>query len=990
MAATDEQYPELNILRGKLSEYIDNTVSTETAYDTIPSNKIKGLKTEDAQQTVLVYQNLLRDLRVKPDTPISKILFALEQYIETPPFDTFSKYIAKRYAHLSTSQQASLIGWFCKIYSSHNRLPFTPFWPPPNYPTDAPPLYTVTGYTAETTLESDVRVLTQLMVRTRSSYADLQSFLDALRETDPTMGDIMVRLNSLLRTDQELSVQELNDLYRHEEVDHETYKILVRAQGHQRLLEGIMNTTPLQFLLKEANYSNYCESTAISFNYTPFELYSLTVGDLLDRNQMYIAFFPRCGEDSSPLNFNKSETLGIQLDNTSWIEFNYDFPSSELCSAYNNIRDPDIGKEFQKIGVVQGYRTESFPHPSFVIAVSKGIRDAHPRVKAKWPEWFDDAARTRWVERVMTQWELDIRAMPASTLYERNLKEIQQLFYLYAKREINAPITPPPSVAANLQARNVTEAPSPIPAMLSRLLMNANRDPNAAYVRFNRNVRPFVKNPKAATIKARKRGFFTGESKNSYRKTLKAQLNELLRNTGSTYTADASLAGIHAMAMDEAVSTSAVYERMKEWVSQYAMRNLSTVGVAMPIDPKINGVANLFKDLTPASSRSDLQHAAELALTLMKGSITSIPADVTPLLADLTALKERGKGRSAADFYKLYTQILRNYAAIIATLPADVASTIRSVRPPPSRGFFARMTGAPNTQAWSVLYGNVLDAIAALERIPVPVAPSKNQSVNLTTQIYKVTSGASSVAPTYYRVLRENGRITSVIQIPATNVDLPVTNATEDELRTLINEAVASQKAPASQGFLPVTIRKRKPLAFLPSSQPKLGDQWAAVPGQGGGARKTARHGRTMKRTRKQRGGAATSMPLAWYQPGAQFQGTVADPTGVGLAGSSASWARSALPGQGGGRRTRKTRRQRGGFHRQRRGVTDHLEQMGGFHYQRSGVTNKLVNQFGGFSPSVMGAGFASVGMRLLPAAAYMGYNQFNNFRKRTHRRQRK
>lgn len=127
-------------------------------------------------------------------------------------------------------------------------------------------------------------------------------------------------------------------------------------------------------------------------------------------------------------------------------------------------------------------------------------------------------------------------------------------------------------------------------------------------------------------------------------------------------------------------------------------------------------------------------------------------------------------------------------------------------------------------------------------------------------------------------------------------------------------------------------------------------------------------------RKQKQRGGAATSMPLAWYQQGAQFQGTVADPTGVGLAGSSAAWARSALPAQGGGRRrgSRKTRRQQGGFHDQRSGVTDQLEQMGGF------------------SPSVMGAGFAEVGMRLLPAAAYMGYNQYNNYRKQQRRTRRR
>jgi hypothetical protein len=138
--------------------------------------------------------------------------------------------------------------------------------------------------------------------------------------------------------------------------------------------------------------------------------------------------------------------------------------------------------------------------------------------------------------------------------------------------------------------------------------------------------------------------------------------------------------------------------------------------------------------------------------------------------------------------------------------------------------------------------------------------------------------------------------------------------------------------------------------------------------GHTGGRRKTTRYSRRMvRKTRKQKlqRGGATSLPLAWYQQGAQFQGTVADPTGVGLAGASATWVRSALPAQGGG--SMSTTGQGGGRRRKTRR-----------------------QQKGGFTPSVMGAGFAEVGMRLLPAAAYMGYNQFQNYQKKQHTRKRK
>lgn len=124
-------------------------------------------------------------------------------------------------------------------------------------------------------------------------------------------------------------------------------------------------------------------------------------------------------------------------------------------------------------------------------------------------------------------------------------------------------------------------------------------------------------------------------------------------------------------------------------------------------------------------------------------------------------------------------------------------------------------------------------------------------------------------------------------------------------------------------------------------------------------SRKTAAS-RKMKRrsTHKrsaQHGGAATPLPLAYFQPGA-FEGRTVDPTGVGLAGSSASWARAPLPAgaQMGGRRSR--RRQRGGF-----------------------------------SPSVMGS-FITNGLRFVPIAGYMGYKMMERRRphRRTHRHRRR
>jgi broad specificity phosphatase PhoE len=95
--------------------------------------------------------------------------------------------------------------------------------------------------------------------------------------------------------------------------------------------------------------------------------------------------------------------------------------------------------------------------------------------------------------------------------------------------------------------------------------------------------------------------------------------------------------------------------------------------------------------------------------------------------------------------------------------------------------------------------------------------------------------------------------------------------------------------------------------------------------------RMTEKWKRSRRQSRSQRGGA--NMPLAYFQDGAQMNGTYAENTGTGLAGTSSSWVRAPL-NQTGGRRTA---------------------------------------QHGGFSPSVMGS-FLVNGSRLIPVAGFMGY----------------
>jgi hypothetical protein len=141
-----------------------------------------------------------------------------------------------------------------------------------------------------------------------------------------------------------------------------------------------------------------------------------------------------------------------------------------------------------------------------------------------------------------------------------------------------------------------------------------------------------------------------------------------------------------------------------------------------------------------------------------------------------------------------------------------------------------------------------------------------------------------------------------------------------------------------------------------------------------GGSRKTSTLTRKMPRTqrRKQSGGGVT-MPLGFYQDGAQMQGTYGSETGAGLGGMSSTMVREALV-QTGGRQTNGSLRQTNGSLRQTNGS---LRQTGGSTFgsrrrqRRRRETRKA--QRGGFSPSIMGS-FAANGLSLLPVASYMTY----------------
>ena len=114
------------------------------------------------------------------------------------------------------------------------------------------------------------------------------------------------------------------------------------------------------------------------------------------------------------------------------------------------------------------------------------------------------------------------------------------------------------------------------------------------------------------------------------------------------------------------------------------------------------------------------------------------------------------------------------------------------------------------------------------------------------------------------------------------------------------------------------------------------------------------------QKTRKQRGGAATSLPQSYFAPTSSVPGLPSLPGGQISTDTTHSMIRPALMSQRGGYKKQKQQKQ------QRRQT------------QKQRKTRK---QKGGFSPTVMGPFLKNVEALAAPLSIYLGYKMFQSLK---------
>ena len=208
---------------------------------------------------------------------------------------------------------------------------------------------------------------------------------------------------------------------------------------------------------------------------------------------------------------------------------------------------------------------------------------------ALFPEWRTRERITMWLETVMQEWYEDIQAMPRSTIADRDRQEVQlRLFYYVVQRIREGPSARAVSQLVVTVAQEEALAKSTansnrrgrLAANVAALSAAANVvDPNQLFERIgtlkgqyanilaaNLQQRPGVR-ALLDPLPPRRRGWFTGQSKESYRRTVKRRIDLLRQMYGAATLPAANTSRLDALTMvlNDGRDARAAWTAFKAW-----------------------------------------------------------------------------------------------------------------------------------------------------------------------------------------------------------------------------------------------------------------------------------------------------------------------------------------------------------------------------------------------------------------------------------------
>jgi len=241
--------------------------------------------------------------------------------------------------------------------------------------------------------------------------------------------------------------------------------------------------------------------------------------------------------------------------------------------------------------VVQGYRSRKFPCPQLLVSLSQEIPRLSPAAEAMYPEWRSREQITTWLAGVLAEWYTDILAMRSATVADRDRRDTQLRLFYHVVAQVRA--GPSATAVAAVTTRAAAEESIVQPAAtnntgrrrrlaanVAALAVAANTvDPNQLFQQVdslkgkyadilaeNLKQRPAVR-ALIDPLPPRRRGWFTGESKETYRRTIKNHIDLFRQMYGAPTlpSANSSRADTLTMILNQGTDARAAWTAFKAW-----------------------------------------------------------------------------------------------------------------------------------------------------------------------------------------------------------------------------------------------------------------------------------------------------------------------------------------------------------------------------------------------------------------------------------------
>jgi hypothetical protein len=235
--------------------------------------------------------------------------------------------------------------------------------------------------------------------------------------------------------------------------------------------------------------------------------------------------------------------------------------------------------------VVQGYRSRKFPCPQLLISLAQAPPQMSPAAATLYPEWSSRDRIAAWLTDVLREWYADILSMRTETVDDRDRRDTQLRLWYHVVVHIPKDSAQPLLATAAIEEAKVAHPDNTgrrgrLAANVAALAAAANTvDPNLLYERIdtlkgtysnilaeNLKERPAVRSL-VDPLPRRRRGWFTGETKEAYRRTIKARIDLFRQMYGAPTapSANSSRADTLTMILNQGTDARAAWAAFKSW-----------------------------------------------------------------------------------------------------------------------------------------------------------------------------------------------------------------------------------------------------------------------------------------------------------------------------------------------------------------------------------------------------------------------------------------